>query len=88
MEGEKVEKYKVRATASALGCTPDLIYSYFKDRHDPVDGGLTKRQVYAIADHVESKRRKRPFKNKYDDVAAVLLLLNNRPNSQMQIPTV
>lgn len=82
-----MERYKVRAVASYLGCTPDLIYSYFKDRKDPVDGGLNQRQLVAIYGHINGKNRRRPFKNRVDDVKRVQLFFSQFTDEQLQMMT-
>lgn len=81
------ERYKVRAVASYLGCTPDLIYSYFKDRKDPVDGGLDERQMMEIYTHIHGKNRKRPFKNNLDDIKRVQMFFEQIPGEQLQVAT-
>lgn len=76
------ERFKVRSAAYVLNCTPDLIYSYFKDRNDPVEGGLTEEQLCRIYKHVNGGNRKRPFKNKVDDVARVQLYIQKNLQDQ------
>lgn len=64
-------KYQVRAAAYVLGCTPDLIYSYFKDRKEPVSGGLTEAQLLRIKKHVESLAHKSLFGGHKSEIAKV-----------------
>ena len=76
-------RYQVRATAYVLGVTPDLIYSFFKDRHSKVEGGMTESQFWAVVRHVEeNKARPKPYKNKSSEVVKVQMALQNRPNTQ------
>ena len=77
--------FKVKETAYVLGCTPELIYSYFKTRHEPVDGGLREDQVERIIKHLNSKNRKPPFRLDKDEIRRVQLYVTNREGAQMQI---
>ena len=53
--------YQVTAVAYVLGCTPYTIYSYFKDRHEGIAGGLTEGQLLAIKHHIDGKKRTAPL---------------------------
>ena len=58
---KKEVRYSVRVVASELDVTPDLIYSFFKDRKWPLDGdGMNEEQLKAIVRHVDvNKHRQR-----------------------------
>lgn len=72
--------YKVRAVAYVLGCTPDLIYSHFKDLKSPIVGGLTEEQLDEIITHMRKPRK--AFKNKMDDIKRVQLYVNSKTEQQ------
>lgn len=77
--------YQVQAVAFALGCTPALIYSHFKDRKWPIQGGLTDAQLDEIEAHLRSKKRRKPYKYDLAEVQKVNLHFAGRIGQQQAL---